>query len=207
MEIKTKEHHTVADWDFTAGTCKELTAVLFVSAPSSLWVRQTGGCAVRPAILCRIAGTLCIAQGEVRTWHYTGNRTRDFRMPFRNQHALGGADFEDTYYWGITGDWATLRRVIGGALVIIDTIPVAFGNNEWHHWRTVYWNGKNPLGEDALAVELYEEVAGDWVQQGETLYDTLNQWKDSEINRSGIGCWVDGVNYHLFDDTEIWGAI
>lgn len=200
-------HHSVSDWDFTPGTCKELTEALFVSAPSCLWVRQTNGCTARPAILCRIAETQCIAQGEIRTWHYTGNRTRDFRLPFRNQHALSGADYENTYYWGITGDYAYLYRVIAGTPVTIGTIPISFENNIWYHWRTVYWNGADLEGNPALCADLYLEVEGEWVKQGDTLHDTENQWKDSEINRSGIGCWVDGVNYHLFDDTEIWGAV
>lgn len=207
MNKQKMNHHTVADWDFTAGTAREIAAWWPISPPTVLRIYQPDGATDRPAILCRIAETLCIAQGEVRTWHRTNNRTRDFRLPFRNQRTLGGADYEDSYWWTITGAHATLFRTIGGADVIIGDFAVSFASNEWNHWRTIYWNGLNAVGEPALCVELYKEVAGEWIQQGETLYDTENQWADSEINRSGIGCWVDGVNYHLFDDTEIWGAV
>ena len=207
IATKNPTHHSVVDWDFTAGTCKSLYAPIHVSAPTSLLIQQTNGCTARPAILCRIAETLCIAQGEVRTWHYTWNQTRDFRLPFRNQHALGGADFDNTYYWGITGAWAYLYRVIAGVPVEIGHFAVSFANTTWTHWRTVYWNGADPEENPALAVQLFKEVEGEWVQQGVTLYDTQNQWADSEINRSGIGCWTDATAAHLFDDTEIWGAI
>lgn len=205
-KIKTN-HHTVADWDFTAGTAKTLYAPVHVSAPTSLAIYISNGSTARPAVLCRIAETLCIAEGEIRTWHYTWNRTRDFRLPFRNQHALGGADYEDTYFWSILGTHAFLYRVIAGDIVQIGDFVVSFANTEWNHWRTVYWNGATPDGDPALCVELYKKVDGEWVQQGETLYDTENQWADSEINRSGIGCWTTAGATQLFDDTEIWGAV
>lgn len=207
MEKLIANHHSVADWDFTAGTCKELTTGWFVSAPSCLRIRQTNGCEARPAVLCRIAETLCIAEGEIRTWHQGTNRTRDFRLIFRNQRALGGADYENTYYWSSVGDWAHLYRVIGGVGAEIGYFRVDWASNEWNHWRTVYWNGEDGAGNPALAVQLFKEVEGEWIQQGVTLYDTDNQWKDSLINRSGIGCWVSGYYNQLFDDTEIWGAI
>lgn len=207
MERKAITHHSVVDWDFTPGTFKELSAALSISPPTSLLIRQRNGDTERPAVLCRIAETLCIAQGEVRTWHWTWNRTRDFRIPFRNQKALGGADYEDTYYWGITGDWAYLYRYVAGVGENIGFFPVDWPNNTWHHWRTRYWSGKNLSGEDALCVELFLWIGGEWVQQGTTLYDTADQFKDSEINRSGIGCWTDAAGGHYFDDTEIWGAV
>lgn len=205
-KIKTN-HHTVADWDFTPGTHRELSDALCISPPTSLLIRQTNGDTARPAILCRIAETLCIAQGEVRTWHWTWNYTRDFRLPFRNQHPLGGASYSNCYNWRITGAWAYLFRTIADADTLIGQFTVSWPQSEWNHWRTVYWNGADPAGNPALCVQLFREVAGEWVQQGETLYDTQNQWADSEINRSGIGCWTDAAAGHYFDDTEIWGAV
>ncbi|GAI34328.1 unnamed protein product, partial [marine sediment metagenome] len=53
-------------------------------------------------------------------------------------------------------------------------------------------------------VSLYKEIAGEWVQQGDTLHDTDNQWKDSEINRVGIGAITELGHKQYYDDTEIW---
>jgi len=205
-KIKT-EHHSVADWDFTPGAGYALNATQFVSPPTSLMVAQYNGSHQRPAILCRIAETLCIPQGEVRTWHRTWSRAHPFRLYFRNQHALGGADYENTYYWDIANNLASLHRVVAGGLTPIGNFVVSFANNTWYHWRTVYWNGTTPGGTPTLAVMLFLEVAGEWVQQGVTLYDTDNQWKDSEINRSGLGYYVPAGVGGFFDDTEIWGAV
>lgn len=207
MKRKAIIHHSVVDWDFRTGTVKVLYTDFYVSAPSCLLIYRSNGGIDYPAVLCRIAETLCIAQGEVRTWHRANDRTRSFFLFFRNQHALGGADYENSYLWAITGDWAYLSRYIGGVPVEIGHFAVSWANNEWNHWRTVYWNGKTLAGEDALAVDLYKKVAGEWVQQGETLYDTENQWADSEINRSGIGCWTQYGKVHWFDNTEIWGEV
>lgn len=207
MKIKTKKHHSVVDWDFTAGTFKVLSAATFVSAPTSLLVWNRNGDTIHPAILCRVAETLCIAQGEVRTWAITWDFSRDFRLTFRNQHTLGGASYSNCYNWRITGAWAHLFRTIADAEVLIGSIALDWPIWVWHHWRTRYWSGKTPGGADALCVELYWEVAGEWVQLGTTLYDTNDQWKDSEINRSGIGLWCDPGKGYYFDDTEIWGTV
>ncbi|GAI78067.1 unnamed protein product, partial [marine sediment metagenome] len=65
MKKVQTNHHTVVDWDFKAGTGKQLYELKYVSAPSSLLVAQWNGDEPLPCILCRIAETLCIAQGEV----------------------------------------------------------------------------------------------------------------------------------------------
>lgn len=198
--------HTVSDWDFQTGTQKTLDATYYVSSPKSLKLINTAVEPVRPNLLCRIAETLCIPQGELRTWQRSSIRTRDFYLNFRNQAPLGSANASNTYRWSITGDWAYLNRIIADASVNIGYFPVYWLSNVWTHWRTLFWNGANDLGDPALAVELYVEEGGLWVKKGVTLYDTLNQWKDSVINRLGLGAWVNGAN-HWFDDTEIWGPV
>ena len=207
MENKLSAHHSVSDWDFQAGMHHTLTELQFVSAPSSLECFWQAGNPVDSSILCRIAETLVIAEGEVRTWYRTTNRTRPMFIEFRNQHALGGADHDNTYFWSLTGAWAYLNRRIAGIETEIDHFPILMNNDTWYHWRTRFWSGKNPAGADALNTELFLEVDGDWVQQGETLYDTQNQWKDSAINRSGIGGKTDSAPHHFFDDTEIWAPV
>lgn len=199
--------HSVVDWDFTAGAHHELQAPIHVSPPTSLHMFWQAGNPLDTAVLCRIASTLVIADGEVRTWYRTSNRTRPGYLVFRNQHALDGADLDDCYFWALTGSWAYLYRRIAGVEVEIGHFSIVMENNTWYHWRTRYYTGKNLTGDDALVGELYLEVAGAWVQQGETLYDITDQWKDSGINRSGIGGRTDSAPHHYFDDTEIWGAV
>jgi hypothetical protein len=75
----------------------------------------------------------------------------------------------------------------------------------WEHWRALYWNGLTPELEEAICVILYKEVAEEWVKQGDTLYDTDNMWKDSEINRSGFHSITANGKSEFWDDTEIWG--
>jgi len=207
MKNKLSAHHSVSDWDFQAGMHHTLTELQFVSAPSSLECWWQEGNPLDSSILCRIAETQVIAEGEVRTWYRTTNFTRPVFLLFRNQHALGGADRADCYHWDITSAWAYLSRRIADVPVEIGHFSILMYNNTWHHLRTRFWSGKNPAGEDALNVELFLEVDGDWVQQGTTLYDTENQWKDSEINRLGIGGRTDSAPHHFFDDTEIWAPV
>lgn len=205
-KIKTI-HHTVADWDFETGTTKILDTAVYVSPPSSLKLGYGGAPPIYCTILCRIAATLCIAQGEVRTWVKADNINNPQFIYFRNQAALGSANPTNTYRWRkqVAGVW--LYRIINDDETLIDTFNLV-GNDTygWNHIRIIYWNGKNLEGQDALCNEFYLELAGEWVKQGETLYDTANQWAASEVNRSGIGAQNNGW-YQRFDDTEIWGAI
>ncbi|MBA7581336.1 hypothetical protein ES708_23238 [subsurface metagenome] len=201
------KHHSVADWDFEAGTAHQLFSEFFYSEPSCLRIYQLNGSTERPSVLCRVPETLVLPQGEVRTYFWTDDLTRDAWLVFRNQHALGGANRDNTYLWSLTSAWAFFNRYEAGAPTLIGTIPIIIAYDGWFHWRTVFWNGTNPAGDPALCVSLYQEVAGDWVQQGATLYDEVNKWADSEINRVGIGCWVSSGTNKYFDDTEIWAPV
>ncbi|MBA7569784.1 hypothetical protein ES708_11525 [subsurface metagenome] len=201
------KHHSVADWDFEAGTAYQLFSEFFHSEPSCLRVYQLNGSEERPSILCRVPETLVLPQGEVRTFWWTDNLTRDAWLLFRNQHALGGADHDNTYLWSLTGNWATLSRWEAGVSTLIGSFVISITYNGWFHWRTAFWNGTSPDHNPALCVNLYKEVAAEWIQQGETLYDEVNKWADSEINRVGIGCWVSSDTNKYFDDTEIWAPV
>jgi len=37
------------------------------------------------------------------------------------------------------------------------------------------------------------------------MYDTLNNWKDSDVNRCGFRLTLAPDHIIYFDDTEIWG--
>jgi len=200
-------HHSVADWDFTTGAHHALTEALFVSPPSCLYMYWQAGNPTFTAVLCRRGDTQVVPDGEVRTWYRTTNRTRGGFLFFRNQHALGGADHENCYIWSLAGASARLSRYVAGDATFIGDIPIVIENLTWYHFRTRFWSDKNPAGDDALNVELFMEEAGEWAKKGSTLYDTADQFKDSGINRLGIGGHTDGAPYHFFDDTEIWGPV
>lgn len=207
MRKLASNHHSVADWDFTPGMYKGLNNALYVSPPSCLDLTYQEGTPTFGSVLCRIPETLCIPQGEIRTWFRTTHRERGWWITFRNQKPLGNADYENSYIWSLAGDWATLARIVNGDSTWIKHFPIYYVRDIWYHWRTIYWNGFTPQGEPALVCELYLEVDGEWVKQVETLYDPINQWKESEINRSGIGGRVNGIWHFYFDDTEIWGEV
>ncbi|GAI25646.1 unnamed protein product, partial [marine sediment metagenome] len=76
---------------------------------------------------------------------------------------------------------------------------------EWNHYRVHWYNGVKPDVGPAICVDLYREVAGEWQQEGITMYDTNNRWADSETNRCGLEGTPWLLNSAWFDDTEIWG--
>lgn len=207
MKMTKISHKSVVDWDYSPGFTRALDATYFISPPSSLRLTYPPSAPADGTILCRIAETLAIAEGEVRTWYRTNDRVRAFYLFFRNQAPLGSASWANTYSWSITGDWIYLYKRIADVPVLLGTFAVSWTIDIWYHWRTVYWNGATPAGIPALAVQLFLEIAGEWVQQGATVYDTQNEWKDSEINRSGIGADLTTIYTKWFDDTEIWAAV
>lgn len=205
--IYTPSHHSVADWDFELGTLyRSLSAETFVSSPSSLKFYATGTTYRRDTVLCRLADTLCIAQGELRTWlRYNGFYQR---VPcFRNQAPLGTATWDNCYFVQIISDKWTLTRYIGGTGPTLAETACSSVNNVWEHWRCVFWDGNNPEYQEALCVELYKEIGGEWVKQGATLYDTTSQWETSEINRIGFHMTFRDAKAQFIDDTEIWGPV
>lgn len=199
------EHHSVSDWDFELGALyRSLSVATYVSAPTSLRIYATGGTIRRDTILCRIEATQCLPQGELRNWLKWNTYTQMIAV-FRNQAVLGTADYDDCYYIENAASVWRLHRRIGGVHVTIDDTDLASSADTWEHWRAIYWNGLTPELDDALCVELYKEVDSSWVKQGDTLYDVANQWKTSEINRSGFHSITANSKAEYWDDTEIWG--
>jgi len=99
---------------------------------------------------------------------------------------------------------ARLYRVINGTGSEKYQCAIDYPADEWTHWRTVFWNGENEQGQNALAVQLFKEVEGQWVQQGDTYFDTDQLWKNSATNRMGIGAYNKSGAVYYFDDTELW---
>jgi hypothetical protein len=202
----TAAHHTVSDWDFQFGAqYRTLDDTFFISAPTSLKLGPPPG-GWNNAVLCRIPATLCLPQGELRTWLRSST---GFVYPalFRNQAPLGTANFNNGYYMRIAAPNLQLTRVIGGTPSVRDSCGGTFTVNTWTHLRFFYYNGLTPGEEEALCVDAYEEIDGEWVKFPDTLYDTDNTWKDSEINRSGFFSALSEGARNWWDDTEIWGPV
>jgi hypothetical protein len=126
---------------------------------------------------------------------------------FRNQAPLGQANYSNTYYvLNSSTQWGLVRRINDSATTIGYT-GLSSSGLTWEHWRIVFWDGINPSYQEALCVEVYKEIEGEWIKQGDTIYDTASQWKTSEINRIGFHCTTANSKRQCWDDTEIWKAI
>ncbi|MBA7533078.1 hypothetical protein ES705_25313 [subsurface metagenome] len=207
MPLKLAKHHTLADWDFNIGEGSySLSPTHFVSSPTSLLFRDPAINLITIIVLCRIPGTQCLPQGEVRTWLRAYENFLGLAN-FRNQAALGTADYWNCYYIYIIGTEIRLYRWVAGAYSLRDTGTGSIFVNQWVHYRVFWYNGKTPGEVEALCVDVYREVAGEWVKEGDTLYDVSNWFKDSEINRAGPFGRCYKTNSLYCDDTEIWGPV
>lgn len=199
-------HHSVADWDFQIDPeHRSLSASAYVSPPTSLLYLKSGGY-VLGSCLCRIPATLCLPQGEVRNWTRTG-LTAKYPALFRSQAALGTADRQNCYFVAIDTDTAYLRRYVDDVLTERDDTPCWGVQNQWVHYRIFWYNGLTPGEAEALCVDVYLDVEGEWIKQGATMYDTDNMWKDSAINRAGFFPIAGGNLPMYWDNTEIWGPV
>ncbi|MBA7576077.1 hypothetical protein ES708_17914 [subsurface metagenome] len=199
------QHHSVADWDITHGTTySTLSNADYISEPTSLRTQSPDG-VVYDIVVCRIGTTLNLPEGEVRTWMRNVGRSYQPAV-FRNQSPLGSAIRDNTYILRYIISTISLIRGVAGGWLTIDSSSAPSISADWNHFRVHWYNGKNPAEQEALCVDTYVEVAGEWQKRGDTLYDTSNMWKDSSINRTGIqptsGRALDPM---YTDDTEICG--
>ncbi|MBA7556279.1 hypothetical protein ES705_48979 [subsurface metagenome] len=199
--------HSIADWDWQHGASyRSLSATHFISAPTSLRFMAPTPPSIYTTALCRIASTLCLPQGEVRTWWRMAAAEMNV-LTFRNQAPLDSADRENCYLLYSLPTRFRLFRVLAGHMTIVGDALFDYTSDTWHHVRCRFWNGENPEGVPCLCVNIYVEEEGDWVQCSITLYDEVNLFKDSDINRCGIlpASVFNIPNY--YDDTEIWGPV
>jgi hypothetical protein len=200
------QHHSLSDWDFEKGASyRALGSDYYISAPTSLKMGGSGASG-GDCILCRDASTLNLPEGEVRTW-MRWTTSGQSPVVFRNQKALGGADMNNGYVFQFGSGSGILYRVVNGSWGQAGTISVSTDGSSWRHFRSVWWNGINLQGAEALNFMLYEEVGGEWVQRGTTLFDTQNVFKDTGIARCGIRTLLTGGYYGWFDDTEIYAPV
>ena len=201
------KHHTLADWDFEEGaTYRSLSATQFISAPTSLRMLNPTTADFLKVTLCRIPATLCLPQGEVRTWVYAYLKNFSPAI-FRNQAPLGSANGLNCYQVYLAGTNSYLYRYIGGVILLRDQDICQTFSYTWTRYRVFWYNGKTPGEVPALCVDIYREVYGEWQKCGRTLYDTDNTWEDSAINRAGFKVRTSYNYAQYWDNTEIWGPV
>ncbi len=202
----TPVHHSLTDWDFEDGALYRLLSDFqFVSAPTSLVFYNSPGW-WREIVLCRVPATLCLPQGEIRTWAWC-NFTGTGLFSFRNQKPLGSADEDNCYYCEIAIDKIFVDYYVDGVLQSLGSKPFPMLFNQWVHYRIVWYNGFTPGEAEALCIDCYREVAGEWIKECDTFYDVNNRWKDSEVNRTGPFPRLSAGRILCYDDTEIWGPV
>lgn len=200
-------HHSIEDWDFQQGaTNRSLSATQYVSAPTSLRILQPTSADFHDAILCRHPDTLCLPQGQVINWVYSYYYSQVVAN-FRNQVALGTANYSNCYEVAVLQTTVDLIRFVGGVFSRRDRTTGQGFQNSWHQYRVFWYNGKTPAEVPALCVDVYLNIAAEWVKQGATMYDTANMWKDSAINRTGFRAFSGYNHPQYWDNTEIWGPV
>lgn len=201
------KHHSVSDWDRSAATTYVLDDTQYVSAPRSLKVGGAGAEFALKLFLCREATTQNLPQGRIVTWHRRSAEGYWPGIAFRNQSALGSVSRDNGYELAVRHTGYSLWRYVAAAETFIGSRDLTTNNLTWYQDRITWWNGLTADGEDALTLMLERYLAGEWVQQGDWLYDTANQFKDSETNRCGLRITQHEDHPVWFDDTEIWGPL
>jgi len=197
-------HHSVSDWDKNADATYTLDTTQYVSAPRSLRLGGPGSTQPDTQFLCRVAPTRNLPQGAIVTSLRTTYGDGGHRIHFRNQSVLGESSFLHSYYIQYFGGDALFNIIVGGDITILGTFILNTLANTWYKDRITWWNGKTPDAEDCITVRLERWIAGEWLQQNDWLYDTVNRWYDSAVNRCGVGCDEQNDEYHWLDDTELW---
>jgi len=176
-----------------------LDPAFYISAPTSLKDDPPPN----GLFLHRAPAAQNLPQGRIIEWFRPGDTGR-FDIYFRNQAALGGADAQNTYRASARPNVSEARfyRFDAGVRTTLVTWPWQTTPNAWNKIRISWWNSLDDFGEDALAMLMEYQVGALWVAVG-TFYDPLNSWKESAINRVGIGSYYSAA-WH--DDTEIWRA-
>lgn len=204
-KLWTPKHHSVADWDILPAGYHTLSTITYVSPPTSIRFYATGSTICRISVLCRVAKTQCIPEGELRTW-LRWNYYAEYIAMWKNQAPLGSADMNNCYNILNSASLLRVGKVVNGKSSVFAEIPTTSTADTWEHWRVKYWNGLDPDPIGAMCVEVYKEVGGVWVLQGQRVYDPANMWKDSLVNRSGFHVITALGKNEYYDDTEIWGV-
>lgn len=200
--VEPLHHSANVDWDWSHDDY-ELTTEQYVSepkclkwqAPTTPW-RQT---------LCKHAGTTVLNEGRVVSWLRTTIATANPAVMFRNQAAVGTANYLNMYILNFAPNLSQIQlgKFVGGSGVGIDSN--AFGGgftfpiNTWRKVRVTWWETGGVM---YVRVEWYHDT--EWTNICDELFDADNMWSGETVNRCGLHFGgAGGVVYA--DDTEVWG--
>lgn len=201
------KHHSLTDWDFEPGHDYYLSVAHFVSAPSALAAPLAGaGIHYYYAYLKEDSGGKCIPIGSFRTYFMVIVAGQNLRIFIRQQPPLvhgGDQNGYVVYLDNIFQKWSITRYVNG--------IGYGYGShpldgilaNVWNRIRLDFYEYFNPTLDPLLRIELFVELAGEWVSQG--YFDSPPAFSLSEFNRIGFSLYgYNAAQYMLADNTEIW---
>lgn len=200
-------HHSTADWDYSS-IYWTLISAFYVSPPSSLKVWHAASGTQITSILSRADCAQCVPQGRILNNIRTNNFSYAWPLViFRNQAALGTANHQNCYYVVFYDAACWTFRQVNNVPTQIGTSSYPGGNlliNTWYLVRVTWWND-GPINL-TIRTEIYRN--GAWETADPEIHDPNNQFKDSEINRAGIGayCYSGHVStrYTAHDDTSIY---
>jgi len=186
------------NWTFSTQNW-DLDPSQYVSPPKSL--RHTAD--ARTTVISDFDGTFCLPQGGIISWLRRSKfGTGDLRLGlcFRNQSQAFQSSWLNGYRIRFDDSpTILLLRCVDGVITVLGTWSDPFPINTWRRYRLTWWNGYNPDAQIALVVRLQPWDGEAWLP-GSLLYDTLNNWADSTINRVGLYM---GIKYCWADDTQI----
>ncbi len=190
------KHHSTTDWDIGSANW-ELSASKYVSPPTSL--RETIGGSV--PFINKHPDCLLLTDGEIRSqgFWYDLPAGNEQHFLFRCQAAIGSAS-GDQYRAEFRWHGVVISLDLGIEYIAIGAftwVPIIW---TWYPVRLRWQTVDEPGHPDSLKIQLFIWLADEWVEQTPPVYDDLNRFKDSAINRAGIRV---GKRNH-WDDTELW---
>ena len=190
------------DWDWNIETTRSLNSARYISSPYSLRLAKPGAPDWdNTFLLCRKAATLLIPDGRIQTWYYTDSTYYWWKwLIFRSQIPLGSADLASGYYIGLSGQQ---MQYTDGYGTTFRTVDLSLPLNTWHHIR-VTWESGLIDSIHCLNIQVERESGSEWVACDDLVQRVPELYKDSSINRVGIGCNAHHLVPEHFDNTEVY---
>lgn len=204
------KHHSSGDFDFVVAQWS-LSAVQFISAPTSLYLTRPAGDVANVGLLHH-SDSGVMEEGRLVSWirsHTLGANRRNL-VVFRNPSADASAVITGSYAVMFSQSYITWIWYTG--VIAYDVIAAIYVAGDdfitagvWAKLRFSWWNGVNLLNLPATVVRVEKYVVDEWVQFGDDVYDTNERNKGNPVQRTGVGVHCTGTgNISWWDDTEFW---
>lgn len=155
--------------------------VRFVSPPTSLLI--AGG---HTSFLCTHPDTLNLVSGRLTTWSWHFGTLHALWILFRNQHAVGGANYTNCYVAYLWRDRAKFWYYKDGAKTDLEDDFTGFWPADvWYKFRLTWWQQISPQCQKTLYVKGELLVGEDWIQKF-LWEDPLDRYSDTGLARCGF---------------------